>query len=75
MINLECVPISMYCRETGEGKDVVEKRLRNGIWQEGNQVLKIAGVKEKWIDLVVVAEWARQAKKVKEYEPNWAALD
>lgn len=75
MINLECVPLSVYCRETGETKAAIDKRLRDGIWQQGNQVLKIHGVKEKWIDLVAVSEWARQSKKIQEYEPNWDALD
>lgn len=75
MINLECVPISMYCRATGESIEVINKRVRTGIWQEGRHVLRIYGVRERWIDLLAVTEWARQSAKTKKFEPNWSALD
>jgi hypothetical protein len=32
----------------------------SAVWREGVQVLKVEGVKERWIDLSEVAKWARQ---------------
>lgn len=75
MINLQCVPISMYCRDTGESIEVINKRIRTGVWHEGHQILRIHGVKERWIDLAAVDEWARKSRPSKDFEPNWAALD
>lgn len=60
MLSLDCVPISIYCKETGETPDAVTKRVQRGVWREGVQVLKVPGVKERWIDLSEVAKWARQ---------------
>lgn len=60
MLNLDCVPISAYCKETGETPEAINKRLQRGVWREGIQVLKVEGVKERWIDLSEVAKWARQ---------------
>ncbi|EPN0969066.1 excisionase, partial [Salmonella enterica subsp. enterica serovar Schwarzengrund] len=58
--NLDCVPISTYCKETGETLEAINKRVQRGVWREGVQVLKVEGVKERWIDLSEVAKWARQ---------------
>jgi hypothetical protein len=63
MLNLECVPLSTYCKETGETTDAVNKRLQRGVWQDGVQVLKMEGVRERWIDLSEVAKWARQSRQ------------
>ncbi|HGK4840539.1 excisionase [Klebsiella pneumoniae] len=60
MIGLECVPISMYCTQTGENLEAINKRIQRGIWREGTQILKIPGVKERWVDLVEVTNWARR---------------
>jgi hypothetical protein len=60
MLSLDCVPISTYCKETGETPDAINKRIQRGVWREGVQVLKVEGVKERWIDLSEVAKWARQ---------------
>ncbi|HAF2131266.1 TPA: excisionase [Salmonella enterica] len=60
MLNLDCVPISAYCKETGETTDAINKRLQRGVWAEGVQVLKVEGVKERWIDLCEVTKWARK---------------
>ncbi|MCU6671854.1 MULTISPECIES: excisionase [Leclercia] len=62
MLNLDCVPISAYCNETGESIDAINKRLQRGVWREGVQVLKVEGVKERWIDLSEVAKWARKSR-------------
>jgi hypothetical protein len=35
----------------------------NGVWREEIQVLKVDGVKERWIDLSEVAKWARQNRQ------------
>lgn len=63
MLSLDCVPISTYCKETGETSEAISKRVQRGVWQEGVQVLKVEGVKERWIDLSEVAKWARQNRK------------
>lgn len=60
MLSLDCVPISTYCKVTGETPDAINKRVQRGVWREGVQVLKVDGVKERWIDLSEVAKWARQ---------------
>ena len=59
-MNLDCIPISAYCRESGESLDAINKRIQRGVWIEGVQVLKVDGVKERWIDLTEVAKWARK---------------
>jgi len=63
MLNLDCVPISAYCKETGETPDTINKRVQRGVWREGIQVQKVDGVKERWIDLNEVAKWARQSRQ------------
>lgn len=60
MSGLDCIPISMYCQQTGETIDAINKRIQRGVWREGLQVLKIDGVKERWIDLIEVNVWARR---------------
>ncbi len=39
MLNLDCVPISTYCKETGETPEAINKRVQRGVWREGVQVL------------------------------------
>ncbi|AKH63865.1 MULTISPECIES: hypothetical protein [Photorhabdus] len=60
MVNIECVPISTYCYATGETVDAINKRIQRGVWLDGVHVLKVEGVKERWIDLNEVAKWARK---------------
>lgn len=59
MISLDCIPISAYCITTGETVEAINKRVQRGVWREGRQVLKVDGVKERWIDLTEVSKWAR----------------
>lgn len=61
-MNLDCVPISSYCRESGETVEAINKRIQRGVWLEGVHVLKVDGVKERWIDLTEVSIWARKNK-------------
>lgn len=61
-MNLECVPISSYCRDSGETVEAINKRIQRGVWLEGVHVLKVDGVKERWIDLTEVSKWARKNK-------------
>lgn len=61
-MGLDCVPISKYCLDSGETVDAVNKRIQRGLWVEGVQVLKVDGVKERWIDLTEVSKWARKNK-------------
>lgn len=62
MLSIECVPLSAYCKESGETVEAINKRIQRGLWREGIQVLKVDGVKERWIDLTEVAKWARHNK-------------
>ncbi|MXF14455.1 excisionase, partial [Escherichia coli] len=55
-MGLDCVPISTYCRNAGETVDAVNKRIQRGIWKEGVHVLKVDGVKERWVDLMEITK-------------------
>ncbi len=59
MISLDCIPLKAYCNTTGETIEAINKRIQRGVWKEGVQVLKVDGVKERWIDLAEVTKWAR----------------
>ncbi len=61
-LNIDCVPITIWCRDMGETLDAVNKRLQRGVWKEGVQVLNVEGSKERWIDLTEVSKWARKNK-------------
>ncbi|EEU9456731.1 TPA: excisionase [Escherichia coli] len=61
-LNIDCVPITTWCRDMGETLDAVNKRLQRGVWEEGVQVLNVEGSKERWIDLTEVSKWARKNK-------------
>ncbi|WP_103809121.1 excisionase [Escherichia coli] len=61
-LNIDCVPITTWCRDMGETLDAVNKRLQRGVWEEGGQVLNVEGSKERWIDLTEVSKWARKNK-------------
>ncbi|GAB2932247.1 hypothetical protein GCM10011328_37330 [Hafnia psychrotolerans] len=77
-MSLECIPLTAYCQMTGETPEAINKRIQRGIWHEGLQVLKIDGVKERWIDLIEVNHWARGNRRSLSdvsSEPNWTALD
>jgi len=56
---LSVVPLSKYCEISGEKIRTVQARIVKGIWLEGKQVHKIKNVKERWVDLTAVEEWAR----------------
>lgn len=61
-MNLQCVPISTYCQNTGESIEAINKRIQRKIWREGVHVLKVDGVRERWIDLDEVNRWARNSR-------------
>ncbi len=61
-MNLHCVPISTYCQNTGESIEAINKRIQRKIWREGGHVLKVDGVRERWIDLDEVNRWARNSR-------------
>ena len=42
-----------------ESKAAVEARIERGIWLEGLHYFKIKNVRERWIDIKAVEEWAR----------------
>jgi hypothetical protein len=45
---------------TGETTETIDKRVERGVWRQGKHVLKLAGVKGRWIDLDEVTAWARE---------------
>jgi len=57
-----CVPLNIYCKEYGETVDAINKRVQNGVWQEGVQIIKVKNVKERWVDLEEVNKWVRRNK-------------
>ncbi|MGK3134829.1 excisionase [Pantoea trifolii] len=61
-MSLDVMPISTYCQTTGESVEAINKRIQRKIWQEGVHVLKVDGVRERWIDLEEINRWARQSK-------------
>lgn len=61
-MNLHCVPLSTYCKNTGESVEAINKRIQRKIWMEGVHVLKVDGVRERWIDLDEVNRWARNSR-------------
>lgn len=58
-MSLSCVPLSIYCQQSGESPDAINKRVQRGVWREGIHLLNIAGVRERWVDLDEVNKWAR----------------
>lgn len=61
MSGLECVPLSMYCQQTGETVEAINKRIQRGVWRDGKHIFKIEGVKERWVDLAEITKWARSS--------------
>lgn len=59
---LQCVPLSVYLKETGESRESINKRVQRGIWRVGVEVLEVDGSKERWVDCVEIEKWARKNK-------------
>lgn len=57
-----CVPLNIYCSLYGETTEAINKRVQNGVWQQGVQIVKVDGVKERWVDLEEVNRWVRKYK-------------
>lgn len=56
---MKVVPLKAYCAMSLESKNAVEARIERGIWVEGVHYHKIDRVRERWIDIEAVEEWAR----------------
>lgn len=56
---LTTVPLSKYCAISGESVKAVERRIERGYWIKGKHYFSIANVRERWVDLVAISEWAR----------------
>tara|TARA_B100002049_G_C15952828_1_gene321191 strand:- start:158 stop:352 length:195 start_codon:yes stop_codon:yes gene_type:complete len=56
---MNVVPLKAYCAMSHESKAAVEARIERGIWLEGVHYFKIKNVRERWIDIKAVEEWAR----------------
>lgn len=61
-MSLDVMPISAYCQTTGESEEAINKRIQRKIWRMGVHVLKVDGVRERWIDTEEVNRWARSSK-------------
>jgi len=61
-MSLDVMPISAYCHTTGESEEAINKRIQRKIWRMGVHVLKVDGVRERWIDTEEVNRWARSSK-------------
>jgi hypothetical protein len=55
-----CVPLKTYLKMFGENEHTINMRIQRGHWRQGKEFHKIKGVRERWIDLEAVTEWARQ---------------
>ncbi|EGQ8030316.1 TPA: hypothetical protein ACX3EJ_004990 [Vibrio parahaemolyticus] len=64
---MEIMPLSKYCELSGESKEAIMSRTRRGVWLYGNQVLKLEGIKELYIDTAAIAKWARDPKNHVKY--------
>ncbi|MBG5882796.1 excisionase [Providencia alcalifaciens] len=67
-LSVECLPISKYCELFGESTDAINKRVQRRFWQEGVQILKVDGSKERWIDIKEVNKWVRKNKQDTYYQ-------
>ncbi len=67
-LSVECLPISKYCELFSESTDAINKRVQRRFWQEGVQILKVDGSKERWIDIKEVNKWVRKNKQDTYYQ-------
>ena len=58
---LTTVPLSQYCVISGESIKAVERRIERGSWVKGSHYFTPANVRERWVDLVAISDWARNS--------------
>lgn len=58
---LATVPLSQYCTISGESLKAVERRIERGHWVKGKHYFSIANVRERWVDLEAISDWARNS--------------
>lgn len=58
---LTTVPLSQYCVISGESIKAVERRIERGYWVKGSHYFTPANVRERWVDLVAISDWARNS--------------
>jgi len=58
---LTTVPLSQYCVISGESLTAVERRIERGHWIKGKHYFKPANVRERWVDLLAISDWARSS--------------
>lgn len=56
------LPKDVYCRRFNTTTAAISMRLKKGIWQMGNQVLRVPGAGD-FIDLDAVDEWVLKEGK------------
>lgn len=54
------LPLKRYCQLTGESSNTVYQRIHKGIWQAGQQFVKIEGA-GVWVLLDGVGKWLKGA--------------
>ncbi|ASV44014.1 excisionase [Pseudoalteromonas phage KB12-38] len=52
------LPKDVYCKQYNVSVDTIRKRIQLGIWQYGNQVLKVDGAGD-FVDLEAIDIWVR----------------
>ena len=56
------VPLKKYCLEEGITTEAVKKRVREGIWQMGREVIKVKGFRGLFIDTDATDRYLRDPK-------------
>ena len=57
--HLGCLPLSAYCDAYHDTPAAVDKRIREGIWMIGVHIHRVAGYRERWVDLDAINAWVR----------------
>ncbi len=54
------IPKEQYSKLYGVSIDTIRKRIQTGIWQYGNQLLRVEGAGD-FVDLEAIDKWVRQS--------------
>ena len=52
------LPLSTHCDLYHDSVVAIDHRLKNGYWKRGVHVVQPEGVRERWIDIEQVEQWA-----------------
>lgn len=59
---MNVLPLKKYCEVEGITTEAVKKRVREGVWKMGREVLRIKGFKTLFVDVEAVEQFFRDAK-------------